>query len=139
MAPLGDAIGRVVARHDVLLGYLLGQPAQGGHPVLERPRADCFRMPARHQVLDMLGAYAGRAQMPETIFVELVGDQCQDAFAIILRSERAIAIALAQLLEIMVEVTHGAPHFTWAWGYPFIRSIHRPATLFSTARCQAIG
>ena len=36
-----------------------------------------------------------------------------------------IAVALAQVLEIVVEVTHGAPRVAWVWSSPFIRSIHR--------------
>ena len=104
MAPLGNAIGRVIARDDVLFVDLLGQPAQGAHPVLERDRADLFRMPALDQVLDMLRAHAGRSQVSESVFVELVRDQGLDALSIMLRGERAIAVALAQILEVVVEV-----------------------------------
>src|ERR1700690_1388546 len=139
IAPLGDAIGRIVAGDDVLLVDLLGQPADGAHPVLERPRADLSRMPARHQVIDMVGAHARRAQMPKPPVVELVGDQRQNALTIVLGGKRAIAIALAQVLEVVVEVTHGVPRVAWAWGSPFIHSIHRATTSFGTAWCQELG
>ncbi len=66
---------------------------------LNVPAADPFRMPALDKVLDMLRAHAARAQMPEPIFVELVGDQGQDAFPVVLRGERAVAVALAQVLK----------------------------------------
>ena len=75
----------------------------------------------------MLRPHAGRPQMPETVLVELIGDQGQDALPVMLRSERAIAVALAQVLEVVVEVTHGAPRVAWAWSFPFIQSALRVA------------
>ena len=57
----------------------------------------------------MLGAHAGGPQMPKAIFGQLVGHQCQDAFAVVLGRERAVAVAAAQVLEVLVEVTHGVP------------------------------
>jgi hypothetical protein len=107
IAPVGDAVGRVVAGDDVLFADLLGHPAQRRHAVLYRAGADAFGLPAAHEVLDVLGAQALRQQVPEAIFVELVRHHSQQPFAVMLRGEGAIAVALAHELEIAVEGAHG--------------------------------
>lgn len=53
----------------------------------------------------------GGTQVPKPAFIKLIGNQAQNAFTVMLRGQRTVAVALAQALEVMVEVSHGRAPF----------------------------
>lgn len=59
----------------------------------------------------MLGPHARRTQVPKPAFIKLIGNQAQNAFTVMLRGQRTVAVALAQSLEVMNEVAHGRAPF----------------------------
>jgi len=120
--------GLGIARRNILLSKelltavadLLRPPAQHGHPVLERAYGNSFRLPARDQRLDVLGLEAVGPHVPETHFVQLVGDQRQDALARILGGVAAVAVSLAELLQFVVQVSHRSfSIFPFRYLFPF--------------------
>ena len=78
---------------------------------LKVPAEICSACQRLHQVLDVLRSQSLRPKMPEAAVGQLVGHQAQDALAVVLRLERAIAVALAQLLEVVIEVAHRVASF----------------------------
>ena len=106
--PVADAVVVVVAGDDVLLADLLGPPSQFRHPVLDRAHGQAFRLPALDQPLDVLGLEARRGHVPVAHVVQLTGHQVEHALAIALRREAAVAVAPAQLLQLVVQVAHSA-------------------------------
>ena len=96
----------VVAGDDVLLADLLGPPAQFRHPVLDRAHGQTFRLPSLHQALDVLGLEACCSHVPVAQFLKLVGHQVEHALAIALGRVAAVAVAPAQLLQFVVQVSH---------------------------------
>ena len=49
----------------------------------------------------------GGAEVPKTCLLELVGDEVEHTLAVALRGEAAVAVAAADLLELVVQVAHG--------------------------------
>ncbi len=101
------AVVAVVAGHHVLFANLLGPPAQLGHAVLQGAGGQALGLPARHQVLHVLGLQAVGVQVPKTAFLQLVGHEVEHAFAVALGGVAAVAVAAAHLLELVVQVFHG--------------------------------
>lgn len=111
-APVGDAIGVVAAGDDIGLVQLLGPPAQMRHPVLDRAGRELLPSPAVNQGLDMLGLQALGREVAKAQLVELGRHQGEDAFALGLRGVGTVAVAVAELLQLVVEVAHGVLSFT---------------------------
>ena len=104
--PVGNAVDVVALGDDVGLADLLRPPAQFGHAVLDRARAQPLGGPALHQLLDVLGLQALDAHVHEAHFPQLVGDQRQDAFPVGLGGKAAVPIAGTELLQFVVQVLH---------------------------------
>src|SRR5438132_7099510 len=68
-------------------------------------------------LLDVLGLQAVGVHMPESHLVELVGDQIEDVLPIRLGGIAAIAVVLADLLQVVVQVTH-----RYLLSLPFVRA-----------------
>src|SRR5262249_8859272 len=81
-------------------------PAQGCHPVLDRPRGELHGQPAGNELLDMLGFQALSPQTAMAHLVQLIGNQIQDVLPIGLGRVAPIAVVSAELLEVIVQVTH---------------------------------
>ena len=96
----------VVAGDDVALADLLGPPAQLGHAVLDGADGQALGLPARHEAFHVLWFQAGGSQMPKARLLELVGHEVEHTRAVALRGEAAVAVASAELLELVVQVAH---------------------------------
>jgi hypothetical protein len=105
LAPL-DRVGVVLPGKDVLLADLLGPPAQRGEPVLHRPGGDCLGLPALEQRLDVLGLQARGEHLPEARLLELVREEREHPLPVRAGGEAAVAVAIAQLLELVVQIAH---------------------------------
>jgi hypothetical protein len=58
------------------------------------------------QLLDVLGLEPLRMQPPDAHLVELVGAEIEDVLPVGLRCVTAVAVATAELLEVVVQVAH---------------------------------
>ena len=104
--PARDAVEVVGPGEHILLGHFLDPPAQLGHPVLARAGGERFRLPALDQRLHVLGLQARRLHVMEAHLLQLVGDHGQNALARVLRGKAAVAVAQAELLQFVVQVSH---------------------------------
>jgi hypothetical protein len=103
---LADAVVAVVARDDVLLANLLGPPAQFGHPVLDGAHRQALSLPSLHQPFHVLGLQACCSHVPVAEFLKLACHQVEHALAIALRRIAAVAVAPAQLFQLVVQIPH---------------------------------
>src|SRR5258706_11853199 len=76
------------------------------HAVLDRARGEFFGEPAINEQLHVLGPEALRAKFANAHLVELVGAEIEDVFSVGLRCVTAVAVATAELLEVVVQVAH---------------------------------
>jgi hypothetical protein len=76
------------------------------HPVLDGPWREFLGKPALDQLLDVLGLQAVGVHVPESHLVELVGDEIEDVFPIRLGGIAAIAVMPAELLQVVVQISH---------------------------------
>ena len=104
---MANAVVVVVLGDHVLLADLLGPPAQLGHAILDGAHRQALGFPALDQALDVLRLQACGSQMPVPEVLKLIGDQVQHARTVALCGEAAIAIAMAELLQFVVQIPHG--------------------------------
>src|ERR1700736_3215485 len=76
------------------------------HAVLDRARGEFFGEPAVNEQLHVLGLEPLRAKFANAHLVELVGAEIEDVFPIGLGGVTAVAVATAELLEVIVQVAH---------------------------------
>src|SRR6266571_6199012 len=76
------------------------------HAVLDGPRGKFFGEPAINEHLHVLGLEALRAEFANAHLVELVGAEIEDVLPVGLRGVTAVAVATAELLEVVVQVAH---------------------------------
>src|SRR6266700_6452824 len=76
------------------------------HAVLDGPRGKFFGEPAINEQLHVLGLEALRAEFANAHLVELVGAEIEDVLPVGLRGVTAVAVATAELLEVVVQVAH---------------------------------
>jgi hypothetical protein len=98
-------LGRVLAGDHVAPVDLLGPPAQLRHAVLDRAGVERFRLPASRQGLDMLRPETRCPQLFESCLVQLIRDQLHNAHTVGLRAEAAVSVAVAELLQVVVQYT----------------------------------
>jgi hypothetical protein len=98
------------------------------------PTARPSSFPALDQSLDVLRFQAGDNHMPKAQFLELVGDLVEHARAVVLRGIAAVAIAIAELLQCVVQI----PHVFLARFNPFC-PFDCPFFCLSSALCSAAG
>jgi hypothetical protein len=98
------------------------------------PTARPSSFPALDQSLDVLRFQAGDNHMPKAQFLELVGDLVEHALAVVLRGIAAVAIAIAELFQFVVQVPH---HFLARFNpfYPFVAPLFLPFALLLV--CEA--
>ena len=61
------------------------------------------------QLLDVFGLKALRTQTAMVHLVQLIGDYIQDVLAVGLSGVAAVAVMPAEVLEVVVQVTHRLP------------------------------
>jgi hypothetical protein len=88
------------------LADLLRPPSKLCQPVLDGADGQTRRLPVRDKAFDVLGSQAVGAHVPKAQVTELAGDQIQHALAVPLRGETAVAVPLAQLLQLKVQIPH---------------------------------
>src|ERR1700694_1480219 len=76
------------------------------HAVLDRARGEFFGEPAINEQLHVLGFEPLRTQFASAHLVELVGAEIEDVLPVGLRCVTAVAVAPAELLEVIVQVAH---------------------------------
>jgi len=76
------------------------------HPVLDRARGEFFGEPALDEQLHVLGLELLRMQFANAHLVELVGAEIEDVLPVRLRCVTAVAVATAELFEVVVQIAH---------------------------------
>src|ERR1700730_2161323 len=76
------------------------------HAVLDRARGEFFGEPALDEHLHVLGLEPLRAKFANAHLVELVGAEIEDVLPVGLRCVTAVAVATAELLEVVIQVAH---------------------------------
>lgn len=104
--PVGYPVMLVTTRNDVTAIHFVRPPAKAIHAVFEGARGEVFRQPAFHQRLDVLRFEGIRSHAPVAQFVQLVGHLIEHPRPVDLRRITAVAIALTQLFELIVQISH---------------------------------
>ena len=118
-------IGHILSVRDAVMGvvvcqypgspYFLSPPAEGRQPVLDSAGREALALPLFDQGIDVTSLQFCGMELLVAQRIELIGHQAENPGAVRLIGIAPVPVTDTELLELVVEITHGSPLPPHGW------------------------